>query len=222
LTAETVENYTFNLWKVDNVPQGQGVNPLQVAMNTPHTLTAYYTSNSAAPDIGILDLIVSKTVVGQGFTVAINVTAVNQGANPESFNLTIYANETAFAKQVVTLEGGNLSAPTITIIWNTTGFGAGNYTIWAYADPLLNETNTADNNCTCYVPIHVGVAGDVSSSTPGVYDGVVNMKDVAYLVVLFNTKPDSSNWNPNADVNGDGVCNMKDIAIAIVNFNQHE
>jgi hypothetical protein len=48
------------------------------------------------------------------------------------------------------------------------------------------------------------------------------MKDIAYLVILFNTKPTSPNWNPNADVNNDGVCNMKDIAIAIINFNKHE
>lgn len=48
------------------------------------------------------------------------------------------------------------------------------------------------------------------------------MKDIAYMVSLLNTKPESPNWNPNADVNNDGVVNMKDIAIAIAYFNQYE
>jgi len=66
------------------------------------------------------------------------------------------------------------------------------------------------------------VPGDVSGSTQGVYDKKCDMKDVAYLVMLFNTKPASPNWNPNADVDNNAVVNMKDIAIAITNFNQHE
>ena len=57
---------------------------------------------------------------------------------------------------------------------------------------------------------------------PGRYDKVVNMKDIAYMVVLFNTKPTSANWNPNADINDDAVVNMRDIAIGIINFNKHE
>ena len=92
----------------------------------------------------------------------------------------------------------------------------------AVADTVPGETNTSNNNFTCTFPVHVGVPGDVSSSTPGVYDGVVNMKDIAYMVALFNTKPGSPNWNPNADVNNDGVVNMKDIAIGVAYFNKRE
>jgi outer membrane protein assembly factor BamB len=122
--------------------------------------------------------------------------------------------------QSVTLEAG-ASAP-VTFTWNTTGFAYGNYTISAYAWPVPGETDTADNNCTCSVPVHVGVPGDVSGTTPGVYDGIVNMKDIAYLVSLFQTKPSKPPWYPNADVNNDGVVDMKDIAIAVYYFNQHE
>jgi hypothetical protein len=49
----------------------------------------------------------------------------------------------------------------------------------------------------------MGVPGDVSSVTPDVYDGTVNMRDIQYMILLFNTKPGSANWNPNADVNDD-------------------
>ena len=102
------------------------------------------------------------------------------------------------------------------------GITHGNYTISATAGPVPGETDTANNNYTCPIPVHVGVPGDVSSTTPGVYDGVDNMKDIAYMVTLLNTKPGSPNWNPNADMNNDGVVNMRDIAIAVAYFNQHE
>lgn len=48
------------------------------------------------------------------------------------------------------------------------------------------------------------------------------MKDIAYLVFLFDTRPGSLNWNSNADVNNDGVVNIRDIAVAVASFNQHE
>jgi hypothetical protein len=48
------------------------------------------------------------------------------------------------------------------------------------------------------------------------------MRDVNYLIQLFNTNPSSPNWKPNADVNNDGTVNMRDIQIAILNFNKHE
>jgi hypothetical protein len=57
--------------------------------------------------------------------------------------------------------------------------------------------------------------GDVNA------DGKVDMRDIALLVMLFNTRPSSTNWNPNADINSDGVINMRDIAIAVMHFYQH-
>ena len=84
------------------------------------------------------------------------------------------------------------------------------------------EASAANNNYTFSIPVHVGVPGDVSSSTPGVYDRITSMKDVAYMISLFNNRPGSSSWDPNADLNNDGVCNMKDIAIPIAHSMKHE
>jgi parallel beta-helix repeat protein len=173
----------------------------------------------APPDIAVSDLSASKTIIGQGYTGTVNLTLENQGNKIEAFNASVCANSTLIYSESIMLAMTN---QTLSFIWNTTGFAYGNYAINAYVEPLLEEIDVADNNCTCSVPIHVGVPGDVSSSTPGVYDKKCDMWDIAYLVSLFNTKPDSSNWNPNADVNNDGTVNMKDIAIAILNFNKHE
>jgi hypothetical protein len=43
LTAQTVTGYTFSNWDVDGSPKGNGVNPITVTMNAPHTATAHYT-----------------------------------------------------------------------------------------------------------------------------------------------------------------------------------
>jgi hypothetical protein len=47
------------------------------------------------------------------------------------------------------------------------------------------------------------------------------MSDIAIVARAFGSKPGSSNWNPNADINGDGIVNMKDIALVARNFGQH-
>ena len=171
-------------------------------------------------DIAITNIAPFKTVVGQGYNLNLTVTAADFGDYAETFNVTVYANTTSFASQKVALSSGN--STTIIFTWSTTGFAYGNYTIDATAGPVPGETETANNNYSCPIPVHVSVPGDVSGTTPGVYDGVVNVKDVAYLVALTNTKPGSPNWNPNADVNNDGVVNVRDIAIAVAYFNQHE
>jgi len=169
----------------------------------------------------MMDIVPFKTVVGEGCPMSLNVTIMNAGDFAEDFNLTLSANATAIETDTI-LGLPNGTSTTRNFNWNTTGLAYGNYTISACAWPVPGETDTADNNCTCSVSVHVGVPGDVSGTIPGVYDGITNMKDIAYLVSLFNTNPSSPNWQSNADVNNDGICNMKDIAIAVYYFNQHE
>jgi len=173
-----------------------------------------------AHDVGITDDTLSKTVVGQGYPLRTELKILNYGLYDESFLVTTYANTSEAATQNVAIT--RINCTIITLTWNTTSFAYGNYTISIYAGPVTGENDAGDNNCTWIVPVHVGVPSDVSSTVPGIYDGKVDMKDIAYLVSLFNTKPGSRNWNPNADVNDDDVVNMKDIATAVAYFNRHE
>lgn len=196
--------------------------------DTPYVIDAnntdrYPLMNPWAPpeyDVAISNALPLKTVVGLGYSMNISVTAINQGEHAEAFNVTVYVDTTITASQNVTLSIGD--SATIVFTWNTTGFAYGNYTLSAYAWPVPNETDTANNNFTCTVPVHVGAPGDVSGAFAGNYDGVVAMRDIAYMIMLFNTRPSSPNWNPNADVNNDGVCNMRDIAIAVMNYGKRD
>jgi len=191
------------------------------AQRIPHT-TADGLVEVAGRDVAVTSIVPSKTIVGQGYTMNINVTVENQGNYTETFNVTTYANTTILETREITLESA--VSTTLTFTWNTISFAYGNYTIWAYAYPVQGETDTNDNNMTSIMPVHVGVPGNVygNSYPPPVYDDVCNMRDVTYLILRFNTNPRSPNWDPNTDVNNDGVCNMRDVTVAILNFNKRE
>ena len=208
--------YPGTVWELQGYLQTMGFDPSFHAF----IRDAIATSPLGVHDVAITNHTSAKTIIGQGYCGNMTVTAQNQGSFAEIFNVTSYANTTSTNTLNFNLTSGNNA--TQGMMWNTTGFAYGNYTMNATADTVPGETNTSNNNFTCPVPVHVGVPGDVSSSTPGVYDGVVNMKDIAYMVALFNTKPGSPNWNPNVDVNNDGVVNMKDIAIGVAYFNKRE
>jgi len=96
------------------------------------------------PDVSITNLTSSKTVIGQGYNLQINVLVKNEGNFTETINVTAFANKTFITEIVnITISSGNSTV--ITFSWNTTGFSKGNYTISAYAWPLFGETDTADN-----------------------------------------------------------------------------
>jgi parallel beta-helix repeat protein len=169
-------------------------------------------------DIG-LRLSFSKTVVAKGYniTLSINATIHNYDLQTQTSNFS-YAMPGASFNEEVTISQRN--STTFNFQLNTTNFSYGYYYVQTSVSPVQNETDLSDNNLTRY--IRIVVPGDVSSANQGVPDGTVNMRDIQYMILLFNTKPNSINWNPNADVNNDGTVNMRDIQIAILNFNKHE
>ena len=206
----------------------RGTHEINIKVNDGQTIPeSDYSNNQAqagiaigAHDLAIPDVVSPKRVVGRGYPFNIAFTVTNNGTFTETFNVTVYANMTRIGRQTLTLTGG--ASTILTFMWNTSGVVYGNYTIAVYAEPVPSETLITDNNCTCITPIHVGVPGDVSGTTTGVYDGTCNMRDINYLILLFNKNPSLPGWNPNADVNNDGVINMRDIGITIQNFNKHE
>ncbi len=72
-----------------------------------------------------------------------------------------------------------------------------------------------------YTPL----VADMSGPTPGVSDGVVNMRDIAYIVAHFKRRPTAPTGIRRCDIYGptgvpDGVVNMRDIAFAVACFGQ--
>ena len=187
---------------------------------TPSSYSNYYIEDPTIP-------IPMKNLVGRGYNVTIYVTIKNNSNFTESnIQVTVYwsnstrINQTIGITSIPELHTGE--SKRVNVIWNTNGIAYGNYTISAYAWPVIGELNTADNIFINEIPVHVGVPSNLSGQTPGVPDGIVNIFDIIYLVRLFMTKPKSPNWNPNADVNNDAVVNIFDINIAVINFLKKE
>jgi hypothetical protein len=167
-------------------------------------------------DLAITNVTPLRTAVGQGYSTPIKVTVTNQGHAPGTFNVTVYANQTVIDTALnITLASGDFT--TLTLTWNTTTLIKGNFTIYAYVDPLPSEANTLNNNYTSPATIMVGIPGDIVSPF-----GVIDMKDIAYVAKRFNTDPSSPSWDPNADMNGDNKVDMKDIAVVAKNFGKHD
>ena len=161
-------------------------------------------------NIAILNISPSKTVIGKGFTLYIYVSVQNQGWNIETFNITAYANTTIITPLMnIAITGKNFS--TITLMWNTTGFAKGNYTISAVADTVSGETDTADNTCEDGWVL-VSCVGDVNG------DKKTTISDIVLVIGKFGTLPSSLGWNPNMDIDGNDKVTIADIVITIGNF----
>jgi hypothetical protein len=166
------------------------------------------------PDIAVMNVTLSKTIIGQGFTLYVNVTVQNQGTYTETFDVTAYANTTEIGTQTVTLTSGN--STTITFTWNTTGFAKGNYTISAYAWPLRDETDVSDNNCTNGWTV-VTIPGDVDGNFE------VDIYDVTAICVCYDSKigpPRDPIYYPNCDLDGNGVIDIFDVTTACITYGQ--
>jgi hypothetical protein len=201
----------FDHWELDSVDIRFG-SPITITMNTNHTLRAVFSLLNPGHDVAIKAVTPSKTIIGEGYNLTIKVIAMNVGSLTETFNVTVYVN-TAIIKLIeVTLQSCAFTALTIT--WNTTGFAKGNYTVWAYAWPVLGETHTEDNTCT-FGTIQITKKGDVNG------DDEVNVLDLILVSINLGYMADekytigSKEWYQcmNTDLNDDNEHNVLDLII---------
>jgi ABC-type transport system substrate-binding protein len=163
-------------------------------------------------DIAVTEVKPLKTIVGQGFPLSINATIQNNGDFEEAFNVTVYANTTVVAQVEVAL--ANDSSTCVIVIWSTVGSAKGNYVIWAFAWPTLNETETTDNNCTDGI-VYVGIPGDVDPA-----DGHVGTDDIFAIASHFGQEQSHPVWNAVYDIDGDSHVGIGDVFISAVHFGQ--
>jgi len=165
-------------------------------------------------DVSVKGVSPSKTVVGQGLALNVNVIIGNEGNYTETLSVTAYAGTITVETLTVTVVNG--SSTTITFKWNTTGWAKGNYTISAYAWPVPGETDTTDNTLIDGWVI-VAMVGDITGPT-GWPDGKVDIRDVAKVSKAFGTLPGTPGWDPNCDINNDQKIDIKDAAAVSKQF----
>jgi len=120
--------------------------------------------------------------------------------------------EVCVEKREILLNYGQTAEVTFT--WNTTGLLMGNYTVWAYAEPILGETNIINNICVDG-SVQVTVTGDING------DYKVNYWDLFLLARAYGSSSGDSNWNCLADFNSDGKVDYWDLFMLARNYGKN-
>jgi parallel beta-helix repeat protein len=173
-------------------------------------------------DIGITGITTSTTVVGQGFSLNISITIFNYGDDTETFNVTVYANETTITllngENYTTVALASGESASVVITWNTAGFAIGNYNMTVCTTPVSGETDTTDNNLTdgwILVTIPGDVDGDLEN---GHYD--VDLFDAVKLLACYGAKEGEPNFDPNCDIDDNGQVFLFDAVILLSRYGQ--
>jgi hypothetical protein len=160
-------------------------------------------------NIGVDSIIALKTIVGEGYTMRLNVSLRNTGYHTETVNLEAYANDTFAASKLFTIL--HESSATATITWNTSGFAKGNYRMTVVAEAVPYETNISDNSCLGGM-VFITIAGDVDGNRK------VDGKDVALAAKYYNSFEGQPRYIANVDINDDRRIDGKDFAILAKNY----
>jgi outer membrane protein assembly factor BamB len=209
ITAITVAGWAFQGWSGNAF----GLSNTTIVMNGNMFVTATFSQVVAGHDVAVTNIASGKTSIGQGFFSNVTVTIGNLGSFAETFNVTVYANQTVIATFVnTTLASGSFTS--LWFMWNTTAFTKGNYTISAFAGPVPGDVNTA-NNLLSSGPVAVTIIGDLNG------DFKVSLADLTLLAKAYGSNPSSANWNPNADIDGNGAVGLIDLVNLAVHYGQH-
>ena len=176
-----------------------------------HTTINGFVNCTEGHDIAVTGVLTSKTVIAEGFSLNITVTVENQGTRVDTFNVTTYANATTIETKEITLPSEN--STTLIYTWNTTGWAKGNYTITAYATPVLHETDTTDNTFVdgwVVVTIHGDVDGDFD----------VDIYDVVKITGIYGSKRGDPQFNSNSDLDDDGEIKIYDVVMCTSHYGQ--
>ena len=202
--------YPLTVWELQGYLQTMGYDLSY------HAFIRGAIATSPTHDIAVTNVTTCKTgckpmpTVCQNYTCHVYVTVANNGPVNETFGVTVYGNATyILAKQNVTL--ASWSTANVTLVWNTTTWLKGNYTISAGADVVPGETNVANNNFTDSW-IKVTIVGDVNG------DGKVNLIDVFSVALAYGSYPGHPTWNPNYDINDDHKINLIDYFTTALNY----
>lgn len=162
-------------------------------------------------DVALSALMLSKTVVGAGFRMSINVTVENQGMFFEEVSVTAIANLQFIETRNVLLTVGNSTV--ITFTWNTTAWAKGEYVIHVEASAVPGETDLADNTASDG-PVLVTLPGDVDG------DRDVDIFDLVRMTGVYGAKKPDIRYSANCDIDDDGDIDIFDLVITAGNYGE--
>jgi hypothetical protein len=154
-------------------------------------------------DIAVIEVNCLNNIYND-WLVYVSVVVKNRGTVTETFNATLYVNETFVARlQINNLAPFKTTSASIT--WNTTGSTPlKNYTIKVMVDILPKEAKIEDNTIE-YGPISTRMMGDVK------FDRRIDILDVVCVTSIYGLTPSSNGWNVYADLKRDDKIDILDV-----------
>jgi hypothetical protein len=133
-------------------------------------------------DIAIVSATVQRTAT-VGSIVTINATVANYGSLSEAFEVQAYANTTLVADRSVSkLDPSGIYAGRL--IWNTSGFSPGTYTVLVAVPPVQGELNLLDNSREAGKTLLTQSPGSRPSPSPAASGGVQGFNYGRQLAIL--------------------------------------
>jgi hypothetical protein len=164
-------------------------------------------------DVAVIGCDLPFNFAYEGWIINVNVTVANLGNATETFNVTLYCNNTVIATSVVQSLEPNATL-TLSFNWNTAGIlCCENYVIRAIASTVFGETNV-DNNVYVWGLVRVKKMGDVNG------DCRVDIRDLTTAILAFRTFPGRPGWNPEMDLDRNNIIDLRDFVIIILNFHR--
>jgi parallel beta-helix repeat protein len=164
-------------------------------------------------DLAVTNLIISKTVIGQGYSATINVTVQNQGSQTQIFNITLYANTNVIQTLQLYLLSGKTATRSIT--WSTVGWTKGAYTIKATVTIIPAETDKTDNTFV-YGTIKITVPGDTDG------DRDIDIYDIVRIASAYGAKRGETRFDANCDIDSNNDITIYDVVIATSQYGYKE
>lgn len=187
------------------------------------TVLPVESASDSVRDVGIIDVMPSWTWnyetfkisalawCYEGWKIDFAVVAANYGTETETFNATLYYDETPLETQIVT----NLAPDeqiTLTFVWNTgSAEPCRNYTMKAEAAPVPDEIKLDNNDFTNGI-IKVRMLGDSNG------DGKVDWKDLFKLAPTYGFCFPHFKYDVKYDFNLNGKIDWKDLLILALNY----
>lgn len=141
-TSNMVEGfYTISAY-IPPLPNEQNITNNQYTDGTVHIIAPHPPIEKH--DIAVINVTASTYQAYAGDLIQVCVEVANLGDFDETSNVTAYAGTLKIGNQDF-LHLDAHSNQTLCFSWNTSGLSLGNYTIWAFADPVPGETDTANN-----------------------------------------------------------------------------
>jgi hypothetical protein len=181
-------------------------------------------SSADSPNLGIVSISASKSVVGRGCRLSLGINVTNYWNETETFNATFYANSTLIQEiSNISVEGQNSTV--VSFKWTTTGFSYGNYSISASITAAPNETDLSDNSIGD-IGVFVTIVGDINGDRwVDLYDAIILSgifgRALEPHIMIYPWYPPVGPFDANADFDDDGTIDIYEAIILAGHFGQH-